>query len=146
MMNDTEYLTDMEPGKKREYLTDAELSKLIAEVEPNELIPAAPDLQELILERLEAVEQEEKRLEEQRKCDRIREYKRYRFRVLTAVAAAVAVVFLLPGLEENVAQDKHFETFHEAKGELHIDGEIMEAIRGGVNIFANNNRWNLFRK
>ena len=71
--------------KDVEYLTDTELDDLIRMVEQKELLPAPPNLKEQILGTLGE--------------ENIIAFKRYRFRVLTTVAAAVLVIFLLPGLE-----------------------------------------------
>ena len=150
---------------KMEYLTDAELECLIRETEQDGLVPAAPDLQELILEVLEqetqaCVKTDMKVLkgaDQQGKQEKILEFKRYRLRVLTTVAAAVALVFLLPkveglqiaetdflksmGEQEYVRQHKY-----ETKEEALSDSGMLEDVLGGVNIFADNNRFNLFKK
>ena len=155
----------MENWDNMEYLTDAELECLIRETEQNGLVPAASDLKELILEALEQEEQAWaktdlkvlKRSDERSKQEKVLEYKRYRFRVLTTVAAAVAVVFLLPKLEglqiaetdffKSIGQQEYVRQYkYETKEEALNDSGMLEEVLGGVNIFADNSRLNLFRE
>ena len=143
-----------------EYLTDAELECLIRETEQAELVPAAPDLQDMILEALELETSVLKELGERSAQEKVTEFKRYRFRVLTTVAAAVLLVFLLPKLEgmqqpesefgKLLAKHEHhdytMQTRYESKEEALNDSGILETILGGVTIFADNSRFNLFRE
>ena len=140
--------------KYKEYLTDTELESLILEVEQNELVSAPPNLQDQILE---VLDQEAKALEEQKVRDKIIEFKRYRFRVMTTVAAAVLAVFLLPRLEGLQLQQtestqpltKHemvMKGRYETKEDALNDSGVLETVLGGVNIFADNDKWNLFRE
>lgn len=137
-----------------EYLTDTELDGLIREIEQNELVSAPLDLQEQILE---VLNQEMYKPEEQKARDKVREYRRYRFRVMTAVAAAVLVVFLLPRLESLRQQkrepiqpitkrEKVIANRYETKEDALNDSGMLETMLGGVNIFADNSRWNLFKE
>ena len=140
--------------KYMEYLTDTELESLILEVEQNELVSALPNLQDQILE---VLDQEAKALEEQKVRDKIIEFKRYRFRVMTTVAAAVLAVFLLPrleGLQQQQTETTQPLTKHEmvmkgryeTKEDALNDSGVLETVLGGVNIFADNDKWNLFRE
>ncbi len=140
--------------KYMEYLTVAELESLIQEIEQNELVPVPPDLQDQILE---VLDQEAKALEERKARDKVIEYKRYRFRVLTTVAAAVLAVFLLPKLESLQQQEIEFvkpiakhefamQSRYKTKEEALNDSGMLESMLGGVNIFADNSRWNLFKE
>ena len=140
--------------KYMEYLTDAELDSLIREIEQHEMVPSSPDLQEQILA---ALDQDAKAMEEQKAREKIIDYKKYRFRVMTTVAAAVLVVFLLPSLEGLQQQKteltrlpkKHevvMKNRYETKEEALYDSRMLENMLGGVNIFADNNRWNLFKE
>ena len=72
---------------REEYLSDLELEQLIRDVEQNELVGAPPDLAEQILHRVKMP-------------DKKREFRRYCIRVMTSVAAAIAVVFLLPEVSD----------------------------------------------
>ena len=83
------------------------------------------------------------------------EYKRYRFRVLTAVAAAVLAIFLMPAYENSghgteLVKNPHRQEYlwqhrYETKEQALNDKGVLEILFGGVNIFANNDKWNLFR-
>ena len=106
---------------------------------------------------LAALDQDAKSMEEQKTREKIIDYKRYRFRVMTTVAAAVLVVFLLPGLEGLQQQESEFirqpmkhemvmKNRYETKEEALSDSGMLETMLGGVNIFADNNRWNLFKE
>ena len=134
------------------YLTDAELESLIREIEQNELVSTPPDLQDRILE---VLDQEKKALEERQARDKVIEYKRYRFRVMTTVAAAVLAILLLPRLEslqqqktESAEPPMQHEIMMKSrtKEEALNDSGMLETMLGGVNIFADTNRWNLFRE
>jgi len=137
-----------------EYLTDIELESLIQEIEKSELVSTPPDLQDQIME---AWNQEMHVLEERKAREKVIEYKRYRLRVMTTVAAAVLVVFLLPRLESLQQQEiesaqplmKHevvMKSRYETKEDALNDSGVLENMLGGVNIFADNSRWNLFRE
>ncbi len=120
--------------KDVEYLTDTELENLIQMVEQKELLPAPPDLKEQILETLGE--------------ENIIAFKRYRFRVLTTVAAAVLVIFLLPGFEssqQHRPREEVRQNRYATKEEALNDSGILNTLLGGVNIFADNSKFNLFR-
>ena len=121
--------------KNVEYLTDMELDDLIRMVEQKELLPAPPDIKKQILGTLGE--------------ESIIVFKRYRFRVMTTVAAAVLVIFLLPKFESLQQQKLHEEvrqSRYATKEEALNDNGIMNTLLGGVNIFADNNKFNLFRE
>ena len=127
--------------KDVEYLTDTELEDLIRMVEQKELLPAPPDLKEQILGTLEE--------------ENIIAFKRYRFRVLTTVAAAVLVLFLLPGLEssqqhrplqQHRPREEVRQSRYATKEEALNDNGILNTLLGGVNIFADNSKFNLFKE
>lgn len=72
------------------YLSDEELDLLIFEIEQNELVSTPPGFADEILTRIgKQQEQENKRIE----------FRRYCLRVITSVAAAVALVFFMPEAE-----------------------------------------------
>ena len=161
-------LVKMEFSGSSEYLTDAELESMILELEQHDIVPAPPDLQEQILEALEkempGQETVAMKLSDDRsKQERIRAFHKFRFQVLTTVAAAVLVVLLLPKFEELKQEKIDFLTLlqkqeytqkqeyvmqsrYETKEEALNDSGMLETLLGGVNIFADNNRFNLFRK
>ena len=121
--------------KDVEYLTDTELEDLIRMMEQKELLPAPPDLKEQILGTLGE--------------ENIIAFKRYRFRVLTTVAAAVLVIFLLPkfeSLQQHRPQEEVRQSRYATKEEALNDKGILNTLLGGVNIFADNSKFNLFRE
>ena len=145
-----------------EYLTDAEMESMILELEQKDIVPAPPDLKDRIMEVLEKETTTLKEQKEQSSQEKIIEYKRYRFRVLTTVAAAVLVVLLLPKFEglkqeeidfitplqkqEYIQKQEHvIQNRYETKEEALNDSGMLETLLGGVNIFADNNKLNLFR-
>lgn len=128
------------------YLSDEELERLIADVEQNELVAAPPDLMEGILSGIETTT--------------ILEFRRYCFRVLTSVAAAVAILFLLPGLGkvqfldmpagqqimvwETARPEIKTPAQYATKEEVLDDRGIFTGVFGGTNIFDNDDKLNLF--
>ncbi|MBR5247441.1 MAG: hypothetical protein IKV27_00620 [Lachnospiraceae bacterium] len=121
--------------KDMEYLTDAELDDLIRMVEQEEILSAPPDLKEQILGALGE--------------ENIIAFRRYRFRVLTTVAAAVLVIFLLPkfeSLQQHIPQEEVRQSRYATKEEALNDKGILNTLLGGVNIFADNSKFNLFRE
>lgn len=130
-----------------EYLTDANLESIILELEQDKLVSAPPDMLNEILETLEQ--------KMQTKQEKIIAYKRYRFQVLATVAAAVLAVFLLPKLASLQQQKNDFvehkyefevQNRYETKEEALNDRGLLEKVLGGVNIFADNSKFNLFRE
>lgn len=130
------------------YLTDTELESMVRELERNDLVPAPPDLQNQILETLD--------MEERRCREKVIAFKRYRFRVMTTVAAAVLVVLLLPRLENLQQRERDFmkpmqkqeyviQSRYETKEEALRDKRVLETLFGNVNIFADHSRFNLFK-
>ena len=73
--------------KELNYISDAELEQLISQVEQDELVAAPPDLMENILDAVTA---------------KRKEFRMYCFRVISSVAAAVALVFYLPELTDRM--------------------------------------------
>lgn len=97
-------------NEKLNYISDAELEQLILQVEREELVAAPPDLMENILEIVgldgetpkEPAQSSEavvtKVVPVTPRASRKKEFYSYCFRVITSVAAAVALVFILPEL------------------------------------------------
>lgn len=85
--------------KEFDYISDRDLEQLISQVEQNELVTAPPDLMESILEAVVPVKS---------KKAKKKEFYTYCFRVVTSVAAAVALVFLLPEFLERLEQEGAF--------------------------------------
>lgn len=120
------------------YLSDEELEQLIFTVEQQELVVAPPELRDRILERVEPPN------------NKIKEFRSYCFRVLTSVAAAIVIVFLIPGLQsiqlpdvserQTIVASNKYATKEEALNDV----GILTRTLGGVNIFDNNNRFKIF--
>ena len=134
---------------------------MILELEQHDMVPAPPDLQEQILDALkqETPSRETvalKSLEDRSRQGKIRAFRRFRFQVLTAVAATVLVVLLLPKFEDFLKplqkqeyvekQESVIQSRYETKEEALNDSGMLETLMGGVNIFADNNKLNIFRK
>ncbi len=83
--------------EKLNYISDDELERLIHYVEQEELVAAPPDLMEHILE---AIELSMPMTPVKNSRTKKKEFTAYCFRVITSVAAAVVLVFLLPHLTE----------------------------------------------
>ena len=92
------------------YISDDELEQLICQVEENELVTAPPDLMGSILEAVELVTRSEGLHGEVAPVISVKSYNvrkkefyAYCFRVITSVAAAVVLVFLLPELTDRMS-------------------------------------------
>lgn len=92
------------------YISDDELEQLICQVEENELVTAPPDLMGSILEAAgltvgpeELKEQPAPVIPLKGYSAKKKEFYAYCFRVITSVAAAVALVFLLPELTDRMS-------------------------------------------
>lgn len=138
--------------RNTEYLTDKDLESIVLELEQSELVPAPPDM---LSEILDTLEQETLERKTQTKQEKIIAYKRYRFQVLATVAAAVLAVFLLPKFANLQRQEKDFvehkyefelRNRYETKEEALNDKGLLEKVLGGVNIFADNSKFNLFKE
>lgn len=83
---------------ENEYLSDQELEVLILEIEQNDMVMAPPELLSKIVSGVESIEKEEtdKLVLIQRKKDVRKEYVQYCFRVCASVAAAIAMIFIMP--------------------------------------------------
>lgn len=83
---------------EKEYLSDEELYALIDEVEQNDMVMAPPDIKDEIMAEIEQNEKEKQKapvpIADKRNSQR--EFARYCLRVLTSVAAAIVMAFLLP--------------------------------------------------
>lgn len=79
------------------YLSDEELEALIADIEENDFVSAPPELLNQILHTIEVSELGIKPLTyfEMQKKKTI-EFRKYCIQVITSVAAAIVIVFLLP--------------------------------------------------
>lgn len=72
---------------ENEYLSDEELEMLICEIEQSDLVMAPPSIREKVLEEARS---------------KNTDFIRYCFRVVASVAAAIILLFLLPGISGNM--------------------------------------------
>lgn len=150
-------------NQKLEYLTDEELMLLIEEVEQKELVEAPPDLMEEILATVGGMEPDSVSVLPERKPQPIpvrkvslekrrKEYRAYCFRVITSVAAAIALVFLLPEAVSSVPKEPSaWETEitrgrYESKEEALGGSNFLTKKLGGTGWFEYANQWNIFEK
>ena len=130
------------------YLTDEELDRFIREMETEELVLAPPDILDDILEKVQQ--------ERVHRREKIIAYRKYRFRVLATVAAAVFVILVLPGVENVLQGRKEAQEVPllEKTKVTWIDEDslpgtensaIMEKWFGGTTIFGNEDKYKLFR-
>lgn len=137
----------------RNYLSDEELERLMSEIESKDMVFAPPGIQEQVLRALDETSYVTK---ERSHADKIREFKRYRFRVIATVAAAVIAVFVLPkveNLQSNttpeqpiVRQEILKKGRYKTKEEALNDSSMLENVFGGVHIFSNKDKYNLFKE
>ena len=137
---------------KNEYLSDKELEQLILDVEQHELVAAPPEILERVLDNIETIQgNSNHNLGQNKPSDnKVREFRSYCFRVLTSVAAAIMIVFLLPELldtqladvstRQDIVAPRKYATKEEA---LNDKGILMRTL-GGVTIFDNDNKLNIF--
>ena len=137
---------------KNEYLSDEELEQLILDVEQHELVAAPPEILERVLDNIGTIQgNSNHNLGQNKPSDnKVREFRSYCFRVLTSVAAAIMIVFLLPELldtqladvstRQDIVAPRKYATKEEA---LNDKGILMRTL-GGVTIFDNDNKLNIF--
>ncbi|MCR5374705.1 MAG: hypothetical protein K6E39_04965 [Lachnospiraceae bacterium] len=87
-----------------DYLTDEELSKMIEDIEANDLVTAPPDLKDNILLRLTREHGEEPDIPKKMKDRRTLSFTAYSIRVAIAVAAAIAILILVPAGDRKMPQ------------------------------------------
>ncbi len=126
--------------KELNYISDKELEQLILQVEQEELVAAPPDMVENILARLEAeVTPKIKELPGQtlqvqtvsslrNRANRQKDFYAYCFRVITSVAAAIALVFLLPELSARISQTVPSQTPEYIRQEVPKQQEIVGTV------------------
>ena len=79
-----------------EYLSDEELQKLIMDVELNDMTKAPANLQKKVLDAVDAADKAGNI--SKTKKQKIIEYRLYSLKVALAVAAAIVVMFIVPGV------------------------------------------------
>lgn len=108
--------------EKLNYISDDELERLINQVEQEELVAAPPDLMESILEAVGLMEEKAPSptpvLSVKSRNSKRKEFTAYCFRVITSVAAAVVLVFLLPELTKSMNVNGAASQEHPGKSEV----------------------------
>ena len=145
------------------YPTDQELEQLIALTEQEELVQAPPELEERILRSLGISGAHQEALPESRRLyfpsgienkmsaipvkskeERKTEFRRYCFRVLTSVVAAVLIVFTVPSLLDTVSLElrsrpaQTSEQNYPTKEEYLKKQSLLESAFGNKRIFHMN--------
>ncbi len=129
--------------EKLNYISDKDLERLILQVEQKELVAAPPDLMENILEAAELADGQESLPEAKvvaMPAARKKEFRAYCFRVITSVAAAVALVFLLPDLTDRMTVNgmpvvEHVEK-SEVVGTVPVRAEVVKNAPDRVTVVA----------
>lgn len=130
------------------YLTDEELDCFIREIETDELVLAPADILDDILEKVQR--------ERIRNREKIKAYKKYRFRVIATVAAAVFVILVLPNIESSLWKQTEMQEnpptretqlvwINEDTSSQADDRKIIGKWFGGTTIFAKEDKYRLFR-
>lgn len=114
------------------YISDDELEQLICQIEENELVAAPPDLMNSILEAVELLDKPPAKVTAISAASRKKEFFAYCFRVITSVAAAVALVFLLPELTNrmtiNGMPSQEYVAKDEVVGMIPVREEVVKAV------------------
>lgn len=125
-------------SEKLNYISDEMLEQLILQVEQKELVTAPPDLTEKILQAtglgkessMESLKPEKndafRMVSVKSKAIRKKEFYAYCFRVITSVAAAVALVFLLP--ESSALGQRTNQIPEQYKQEVPRFDEVVDAV------------------
>ena len=132
------------------YLTDEELEQLIADVEINDLVSAPPDLAEDICAEIE-------RPPAKVVHNKKKEFQQYCFRVITSVAAAILLIFIMPKVSEmnlkfsEVMQEttgpekSHVSLRYATKEEALNDTGFFGKVFGGNNLFGSDLDGRIFK-
>ena len=141
------------------YLSDKELEQFILELEQNELVQAPPDLLEQVICQIEMISEidssdeivDKTMFENETRKSKVKEFREYCFRVITSVAAAIVIVFLLPQLSRveqfNILANKGMLFQHyQIKENSFYEMKILSQLLGEKNIFNNEKKQNIFNK
>ena len=106
------------------YLSDEELNAMICEIESGDLVMAPPDIKENVLRKV---------------ASKKKEYVTYCFRVALSVAAAIAIMFLLPKNIDYTAHDEKIPTKQEILEKEALDNRgLVEKLLDNIELFENN--------
>ena len=118
-----------------DYLTDEELNKMIEDIEENDLVTAPPDIEDSILLRLAREHGEEPDNPKKVVNRRTLSFTAYSIRVGIAVAAAIAILILMPVGDNRLPQID--------RGKITADIEILPK-QGILHIIGSSNK--IFKK
>ena len=141
------------------YLSDKNLEQFILEIEQNELVQAPPNLLEQVICQIEMISEidssgeivDKTIFENETRQSKVKEFREYCFRVITYVAAAIVVVFLLPQLyrveQFNILANEGmlFQCYQIKENSFH-ETKILSQLLGEKNIFNNEKKQNIFNK
>lgn len=99
-----------------EYMTDEELLKLISDIEENNLVKAPPEIETKVLSKIHRNKQ-------------IIEYRRFKNRVITAVAAILIITVFAPTLE-SIIPEKIILTSYDTDVYTKIENNTLNEIFG----------------
>ena len=105
------------------YLSDEELEKLIFQIEQNEMVSAPSGFMDEVLEKIGETK-EEKIIPISSGRNKKIEFQKYCIRVITSVAAAIALVFLTPEVE--MVRTVNVPTRQEVVGEIITREEALD--------------------
>ncbi len=137
---------------EKNYLSDKELEQFILNIEENELVKAPPDLLDKIITQIDSISENDndqiekkKELENNSVQNKVKEFREYCFRVITSVAAAIVLVFLLPQfftMEQTILLEKQglLSEIYQIKEIDFNDTNILTQLLGRKNIFNNENK------
>lgn len=123
-------------SEKIDYISEDALKQLILQVEQEELVAAPPDLLESILMAAGLEETNEVSMRISKKM-RKKEFYSYCFRVITSMAAAIALVFLLPAFSGMNGGNASLQENY--RRELPSMEEVVEAVPSRTDIVSSKN-------
>ncbi len=118
---------------ENKYLSDEELEKLILDVEEEKLILAPPDLLENILS---SVDDSSKPPEIVDFAQKKSEFRKYCFRVVSSMAAAIALLILIPGIsgiQEREIPSKASVVSEKVRTREEVTGDSKKSIMKTIN-------------
>ena len=125
--------------KEKDYLSEEELEKLIMDVEEETLINAPPDFLGNILTSIDGTKKKKT------------EFRKYCFKVISSMAAAIAFLILIPGIsgiKEGEIPSKEFIISESIQTREEVTGNSGKRIIGAMNeshVFGDMWKFNFFQ-
>lgn len=123
-----------------DYLSDEELSKLISDVEQNDMVMAPPDMLGSILAQIDVKMSEGEKsnitvlADRKASKDAIVDFNHYRARVIASVAAVVAAVMIVPEIAGAIPQD--ISVVEDGRGRSSVVGQEWSETIGNSHIIS----------